>query len=176
VASSIRKGMMEWMRAWREFVVGKNPRKTLVRAALLAAFCTVVFRFFFMPAMTRGSSMEPTYGESGFNIVNKLAFKWGGPRRGDVVAIRIGKGTSYMYLKRIVALPGETIDISGGQVRINGVLLDEPYVKFREPWKLREVRLEPDEYYVIGDNRGQDMESHRMGRVKLENIEGKVLF
>jgi signal peptidase I len=129
-----------------------------------------------MPAMTKGSSMEPTYGETGFNVVNKLAYRFAAPQRADVVAIRIGKGTSYMYLKRVIALPGETISINEGTVFIGGKPLDEPYVKFRRSWQLPEVRLGADEYYVIGDNRGQEMESHRLGRVQKDKIEGKILF
>lgn len=155
---------------------GRNPRRTLLRALGWGIFCIILFQFVLRPARTKGSSMEPTYGESGFTLINKLAYLQSEPKRGDVVAIRIGPGQSYMYMKRIVGLPGERLKIKKGEVFINDILLDEPYVKNRDPWMLPDVTLDSNEYYVIGDNRAQPMEFHRFGRVNKKFILGRVLF
>ena len=86
------------------------------------------------------------------------------PARGDVVAIRLA-GLHVLYIKRIIALPGERISFNRGEVRIDGVPLTEPYVHYRRPWELPEVQLGPAEYFVVGDNRGMAAADHTFGRV-----------
>lgn len=166
---------------WKRLVFGRNPRRTLVRAACLAAVCLIVFKFILLPVRINGVSMEPTYRRDGINAINRLAYVFGKPQRGDVVAVRYSRphGLSsphVMLLKRIIGLPGETVAIANGVVFINGRPLDEPYVKYREAWQLNPVKLAGDEYFLIGDNRGMDQRYHEFGETGAERIVGKVLW
>ena len=79
-------------------------------------------------------------------------------------------------MKRVIALPGETVAIRRGIVTINGQPLEEPYVKEREPWEMAPVKLESDQYFAVGDNRGMNQQLHSFGTVRTEKIVGKVLW
>ncbi len=119
--------------------------------------------------------MLPTYS-GGLNFVNRLAFLGHGPRRGDVVAIRLA-GESIMFMKRVVGLPGETVTFSNGHLLVDGRPLEEPYVKFKCNWDFVPERstLGDDEYYVVGDNRSMPHLDHTQGAAKRERIVGKIL-
>lgn len=119
--------------------------------------------------------MLPTYESNSLNLVNRLSYVVGRPARGDVVAIRLA-GPSVVLVKRITGLPGERIAIAKGVLHVNGVPLDEPYVRFRRPWDVQEVTLAPHEYFAMGDNRGMQARSHSFGAVDGARILGKVVF
>ncbi len=162
--------------AWlRRVVLGRNPKVTLVRAALLGVVCLVVFRFVWLPIRIEGGSMLPAYKDRGFNFVNCLAYRRHPPCRGDVVAIRYSS-TAIMLLKRVIGLPGETVAFRDGHAYINGRLLDEPYVKLPCNWEHEPVLIEPDKYYVVGDNRSMGWSEHEQGRTERQRIVGKVLW
>lgn len=159
----------------RRIVIGRNPRFTLIRIAGLVITAAIVLRLF-VPIRVVGISMAPNYQNGRFNFVNKIAYKRADPQRGDVVALRFA-GESVMLLKRIIALPGERIRIERGVVMINGVPLEEPYLKIRpKRWNRPEEVLEKDEYFVMGDNRSMDIEGHYMGVAERHRILGKAVF
>jgi signal peptidase I len=81
-------------------------------------------------------------------------------------------GEHAMLLKRVIGLPGERFEIMRGQVLINDEPLDEPYVKNRAPWQVASVQLSPEEYYVIGDNRGMPQKLHEFGRASKSRVVG----
>jgi signal peptidase I len=159
----------------RRVLIGRNPKNTLLRAAFWVLLCVLISQFVLLPIRVQGVSMLPTYRENGVNAVNHLAYLFHPPRRGDVVAIRYA-GKHIMLLKRVVALPGETIRFHQGRVFINGELLDEPYVQYRCNWEHEEEVVGPDEYYVVGDNRSMDFNDHTQGRAERKRIMGKVLL
>jgi signal peptidase I len=158
----------------RRIAFGVNPRRTAVRIAVLAAISFVTFRWVLIPVRTQGISMRPTYESGRLNLFNRLAFVRQSPRRGDIVAIRLA-GPSVVYVKRVIALPGERLSIAQGQVFINGAALVEPYVHNRQPWDVPEVRLTDSEYYVIGDNRTMRAADHDFGRVDAARILGRIV-
>ena len=141
----------------------------VVTFILLRAFVVV-------PIRVTGPSMLPTYRAGGVNFVNQLAYLRREPQRGDVVAIRLA-GKSVMFMKRVIGLPGETVEFANGRLRINGRFLDEPYVKFKCNWDFvpDSSKLSDDEYYVVGDNRTMPPTDHTQGGAKRERIVGKVL-
>jgi signal peptidase I len=159
----------------RRIVFGSYPRRTAVRILVLAVVSFVTFRWVLIPVRTEGISMQPTYESGSLKFVNRLAFIPHPPARGDVVAIRLA-GPHVVYVKRIVALPGERVQIVQGQVLVNGVPLVEPYVHNRRPWDVPEVTLTASEYYVIGDNRGMRVSDHDFGRVTTDRILGRIIF
>src|SRR5258706_13515393 len=105
----------------------------------------------------------------------RLAYVFRRPARFDVVAIRMA-GPSVLYVKRIVGLPGERVEIVMGTVTINGAPLVEPTVLYRLPWNMDGITLAADEYFVVGDNRSMRMEDHDFGRASRNRIVGKLLF
>jgi signal peptidase I len=168
------RGQSQVPRWLRILVIGRNPKVTLARAVVLAILCFVVFKFVLLHIRVEGISMLPTYQDGSAHFVNRLAYLWHEPRRGDVVSIRLA-GVHLMYLKRIIGLPGETVAFVNGQVLINDQVLDEPYEKLSCDWNLPPEKLGPDEYFVVGDNRTMPPENHTFGKVERDRIVGKTI-
>ena len=162
---------------WLQVVlIGRKPRRTLVRVAILVALCLLVFnRYVLIPIFVEGGSMLPTYKEHGLNFVNRLAYLSHTPQRGDVVAIRT-TGFSIMYLKRIIGLPGETVAFHRGHVFINDKQLDEPYVKYSCDWEIPARALGTNEYFFVGDNRSMMAGEHYKGVGERSRIVGRILL
>jgi signal peptidase I len=152
-------------------VFGRNPRRTLIRLLLLVVTSVVLFKYILLPIQVTGLSMAPTYLNGKVGLVNQMAYKWNKPKRGDVVAVRV-PGEKDLLLKRIVALPGEKVALWNGRVFVNRQELEEPYVKTQGPFRMRELELEEDHYFVIGDNRNVSV----YFQVPAWNIVGKVVF
>ena len=157
-------------------LIGRKPKRTLARIVVLVVVSFVVFKFVLVPIRVQGGSMLPTYKDHGVNFVNRLAYLFHEPRRGDVVAIRTLAGEHVMYMKRIVGLPGETVTFRQGYVFINGKLLDEPYLSLRGSWEHEPEQDGPDEYYFVGDNRDMPWDDHYKGRQTRARIVGKILL
>jgi signal peptidase I len=163
-------------RGWlRVVAIGRNPKMTLARIVILVVTCLIVFKFVLLPVRITGISMLPTLKNGSVNCVNRLAYLFHEPRRGDVVSIRFA-GIHVMLMKRIIGLPGETIAFVDGRVLINGEVLDEPYEKLQCDWNLPPEKIGADEYYVVGDNRTMGPEDHVKGRVARERIVGKAIL
>lgn len=161
--------------------IGRNPRTTLVRLAITLVLVFVGFRMSIQPILVQGISMQPTYRDGQRRFLNKLAYRFSPPQRGDVIGIREA-GKQVLLLKRVVGLPGERLRIVQGTVLINGDPLEEPYllpptngVRNPAPWNLQEVRLGQDEHYVIGDNRSMRQTDHYFGIVERERIVGRLI-
>jgi signal peptidase I len=159
----------------KALLFGSNPRLTAIRVAVLVVSAVVVFGFVLLPVRLTGISMEPTYNDGELNFANRLAYAWRQPARGDVVAIRMA-GPSVLYVKRIVGLPGEQVEIEMGVVKIDGEPLLEPTVVRKAPWNLPPLTLGPDEYFVVGDNRAMSIRNHDLGRATRNRIIGKLIY
>jgi signal peptidase I len=156
-------------------LVGTHPRRTAGRVAALVLGASVTFGVVLLPVRLSGISMQPTYDSGELNFANRWAYVWNEPARGDVIAIRLA-GRRAVYVKRIVGLPGERIEIASGVVKVDGRPLEEQTVVYRAPWTMLPVSLGPDEYFVIGDHRAMKMENHDFGRVGRGRVVGKLLF
>ena len=150
-------------------------RAALIRSAVLILSAYVIFGYVLLPIRLQGISMEPTYTDGGIDFANRLAYLFHPPSRGDVVAIRMA-GPGVVYVKRIVGLPRERVEIVMGVVNINGAPLIEPTVARKAPWNFPPVTLGSDEYFVVGDNRAMRMEDHDFGRTTRARILGKTLY
>ena len=159
----------------RALLYGRNPKRTLIRVVILVAVFCVAFGFVLLPIRITGISMLPTYPNGSLNLVNRLAYFRHEPQRGDVVSIRL-TGPHVLFMKRIIALPGETVAFENGRVFINGKILAEPYEKFSCDWTRPPVTLAADEYFFVGDNRSMPQEDHTFGIQKRNRIVGKVLL
>ena len=160
---------------WRVVLIGSKPHFTLLRILVLVTFSFFVFNFVLLPIRIQRVSMEPNYKERGVNFVNRLAYLFYEPRRGDVVAIRFS-GPHAMLLKRIVGLPGETVGFHAGQLLINGRVMPESYVKLPCDWEMNDLKISADEYYVVCDNRSMAWADHKQGRASRDQILGKILL
>ncbi len=122
-----------------------------------------------------GSSMEPTLHNGEFVIVNKLAYRLGEPKHGDVIIFRHPQNPDEEYIKRIIGLPGDRIRVINGEVYVNDERIDEPYIaaapRYQSEWSVPE-----DSLFVLGDNRNNSSDSHNWGPVPMENVIGRALF
>jgi signal peptidase I len=156
-------------------VVGRNPARTLVRVVVLVAGAALVVTYGILPVRGQGPSMQPTIRDGQLLIVSRVSYALRAPRRGEVAAVRLA-GDEAVLIKRILAGPGDRIGIHEGQVVVNDVPIAEPYVELRMPWRMAEVTLAPDQYFVVGDNRGMPMELHTMGTVSGARLIGPVVW
>ena len=120
-----------------------------------------------------GSSMQPNFWEGQRLVVSKVVYKFHEPERGDVIVLR-RPDSPPDYIKRIVALPGETVEVQDGTVYINGRELDEPYIKESPRYTYQERTVPEGEYFVLGDNRNNSNDSHNGWTVPGDDIIGKA--
>ena len=167
---------------WQRLLIGRKPKRTLLRAAVTAVTIWTAAYFILVPVRITGGSMEPSYKDKSVNLINRMAYWRSNPKRGDVVALvtdPAGRRWAHprnFYFKRIIGLPGETVRIHIGKVFVDGQLLSEPYVRFWQPWEDAPRKLGLDEFLVIGDNRGMPQEWHWWGTVKANQIAGKAVL
>jgi signal peptidase I len=123
-----------------------------------------------------GQSMEPNLHDGQYLLASKVTYWLHPPVRGDVVVLKPPGGQSDVpYIKRIIGLPGDHIEIYDNRVWVNGIALDEPYISappnYRGNWVVDE-----GEYFVLGDNRNNSSDSHAWGFLPADNIIGKAIF
>ena len=160
---------------WRIALVGRNPAFTAIRLLVTVALVLFLYQVSIRRIVVQKVSMEPTYREGRKLWVNRLAYRFGEPLRGDIVAV-MTTGENLLLLKRIVGLPGETVRILRGVVFVDGEELAEPYVQRpKAPWMYETPKLAGDEYLVIGDNREMPMKDHEFGRVRRDRILGRIV-
>src|SRR6266498_3639831 len=119
-----------------------------------------------------GLSMEPNFHDGQYIFVNKLAYLFNGPARGDPVVLLPPTHVDRDYIKRIVGLPGDRIEVVNGQVFINDQPLSEPYPLHPASYNMPPMTIPPGEYFVLGDNRDQSSDSHSWGTIGRGNIVG----
>ncbi len=122
-----------------------------------------------------GFSMEPTFHNGELVIVNKLAYRFSLPERGDVVIFHYPRNPKEEFIKRVIGLPGEQISVRNGKVFINGQELEEPYIASPPNYTLEAIVPEGT-VYVLGDNRNNSSDSHNWGSLPLDMIIGKAVF
>ncbi len=122
--------------------------------------------------------MLPNLEDQDRLFINKFAFHVGAVQRGDVVVFRYPKDETMSYIKRVVGLPGDLVEIDHGRVYVNGQLLPEPYVpaRFTDERSKPAMRIPQHEYYVLGDHRNISSDSREFGPVDRSLIYGKAAF
>ena len=169
----------------KDYIVNSRAREIIVWAVQIAAtiaLAAILSFAFFQTVVLQESSMEPTISAGEKLLVNKVVFHLSSPKRGDIIAFRLGekdKGT--IHIKRIVGIPGDTIQIQNEQIMING----KTYVEQKDfpPIQHAGTAEEPltlagNEYFVLGDNRNSSEDSRfvDIGNIKKDQIVGKVWF
>jgi len=152
--------------------------KTFLREVLITIILALIIFFAaratiqtFIVVMT---SMEPNFHDGQRLVVNKAAYFFGEPERGDVIIFRAPNGRQEDFIKRVIAIPGDIVKVNNGAVYVNGTELDEPYIKSPPSYTMKELEIPKDEYFVLGDNRDHSNDSHHGWLVPRENIKGKA--
>jgi signal peptidase I len=118
--------------------------------------------------------MQPTLQSNQYLLVNKVVYMVGEPRRGDIVVFRLPQDPRRDLIKRIVALPGEEVEVRNGVVYVNGKALDEPYIRDKPLYFFSKKTVPEGEYFVLGDNRNNSFDSHVWDFLPREYLIGKA--
>ena len=161
----------------------KNSLWELVRVVLLAVIIVLPIRLFIaQPFIVSGTSMVPTFHDSEYLIVDEISYRLDEPKRGEVIVFRFPHNPSVFYIKRVIGLPGETINIEKGVVTIKNeenpdeTELEEPYVSaVVDDGRDMSVELKENEYFVMGDNRPASSDSRSWGPLEEDFIVGRAL-
>ncbi len=153
--------------------------KAFLRDTLLTVVLTVVIfvvvQSTIQVSIVNGSSMEPQLHDGQRIVVNKATYLIHEPERGDIVVFRPPQQVgSTPFIKRIIGLPGDTVEVKRGMVYVNGYPLDEPYIEDAPTYNLPKERIDGGSYFVLGDNRNNTSDSHVWGTVPQTNIIGKA--
>jgi len=159
--TAVTPPMISWLRETVE---------TALLAALLAVFLNL---FVIQPTTVRGQSMEPTLYTEERVLVEKLSFRFRPPQRGDVIILKLPK-EPIPFVKRVIGLPGETVEIHHGIVYIDGVPLNEEYIRQTPVGELPPVRVLAGSVFVLGDNRNNSNDSRAFGIVSEDEIVGRA--
>lgn len=154
----------------------------LIQIVVISAAIVIPLRTFLVqPFYVKGQSMEPNFYDHEYLFVDKLTYRSSTPQRGDVIVLRYPRDTTEFFIKRVIGLPGETVEVANGKVRIynkeheNGFVLDEKLYLTQDYTTLTDTKtLKDDEYYVMGDNRAASLDSRIFGPLKRSYIVGRV--
>lgn len=150
--------------------------RTVVGLVLQALILAVLLGAFFLRApQVSGPSMEPRIQSGEFVLIDTLAYHFSTPKRGEIVAFARGGDPPELLIKRVIGLPGNRVRIERGDVYINGIRLNEPYVRARDTRTFVSTTVPPNDVYVLGDNRTQSEDSRTFGPVPERNLMGEAL-
>jgi signal peptidase I len=155
------------MRIFREIVI----------TVLIAVAVFAVFRLTIQSYSVIMFSMQPNLYHGDFIMVNKVTYRFFDPQQGQVIIFNPPFDSPHPFIKRVIGLPGDIVEIKDGKVSINGTLLDEDkYIKERPNYTMPATQVPANEYFVLGDNRNNSNDSHDGWTVPRDNIIGKAWF
>jgi signal peptidase I len=156
----------------------------IAKIVIFALVIVVPIRYFlFQPFFVKGESMVPNFEDGDYLIIDELSYRLRAPERGEIIVFKYPHDITQRYIKRIIGLPGETIEIKGGEIIVSKdgsspKILDESDYLNSSVQTLGNVKviLGQDEYFVLGDNRPVSSDSRRWGVVPKSDIIGRVYF
>jgi signal peptidase I len=149
--------------------------RDLMISLLVSAFIII---FLYQPVKVEGTSMEPELNDQERIFINKFVYKLGDIERGDIVVFHYPRDPSKSYIKRVIALPGDTVRIASGHVYVNDRLLNETYVpeRYEDQSYYPEMTVPPHSFFLMGDHRSSSNDSRDFGPVDERFIYGKAVF
>ena len=160
--------------------IGSSLLDTIKFIVLALIIVTPIRMFIAQPFIVSGSSMDPTFATGQYLIVDELSYHLGDPKRGDVIILRYPNDTKKFFIKRVIGLPNETLEIRDGAVTIKnmehpeGFAMSEPYIKYTKNDTMTKM-LGEGEYFVMGDNRAASSDSRYWGVVPRDLVVGRAL-
>lgn len=156
----------------------------LLQVALIVTAIVLPVRYFLIqPFYVKGASMEPNFEDHQYLIIDEISYRFRAPERGEICVFRYPNDPSQFFIKRIIGLPGETVSVSGGKITIEGTdgrvrLLDESAYLSADVITAGEktTTLGTGEYFVLGDNRANSLDSRIFGQVPRSDIVGRVML
>lgn len=152
----------------------KGPLREIVETVVVTFVIFVLIRLVIQNFHVEGFSMEPNFHDGQYILVNKQSYLLQPPARGDVVVLVPPTNADRDYIKRIVGLPGDLVQITNGRVSVNNQPLREPYPLNPGTYNMPPANIPPDSYFVLGDNRDNSSDSHLWGTLERDKIVGKV--
>ena len=160
----------------------QNSLWEFVRYAIIALLIVVPFRIFIaQPYVVSGLSMDPTFKDADYLIVDQISKRFEEPKRESIVIIKYPRDPSKFFIKRLIGFPGETVEIKEGLITIynkeneSGIKLDEPYIVYQKNENFS-LTLKEDEYFVMGDNRAGSSDSRIWGPLPKKYIVGRPIL
>jgi signal peptidase I len=175
---------------------GKSLIWEVAQTVLLTVAIFLAVRMLVQNFRVEGASMDPTLKSGQFLLINKIGYLrvdgtplemvvpikpgsdlnyvFGGPARGDIIVFHSPGQADKDYIKRIIGLPGDTVQIRNGQVIVNGAEIDEPYIKHQARYDWEKKTIPRDSFFVLGDNRPNSSDSHVFGTISAESIVGRA--
>jgi signal peptidase I len=150
--------------------------RDVIEAALLAAGLFLVLQFAVQNTIVDGPSMEPNFADQQWLLVNKLAYRRSLPRRGDVIVFHAPDGSRREFIKRVVALPGESVAVRDGAVYVGGSPIEEPWFPRHDESAFGPYTVPPGKVFVMGDNRPNSNDSRSWGPLDASAIIGKAFL
>jgi signal peptidase I len=145
--------------------------ETIVPAVVIALLINLLLA---QATRVYGHSMDPNLQTDQRLVVEKISYRFQEPQRSDVVVIRLPQHSEELLIKRVIGLPGERVSLTDGQVYINGVPLDEPYLKYPAHGYMEEHLVSDEHVFVLGDNRGASNDSRAFGEVSFDAVVGRA--
>lgn len=159
----------------------KEAVREIIETAILTLVIFLLIRTVVQNFRIEGYSMEPNLHDGQYLIVNKLLYRkledkylFHPPQRGDIIVFQYPRSHNRDFIKRVIGLPGETVEIRQGRLFINGELMEEPYISDAGSYSWGPTKIGEDEFFVLGDNRKSSSDSHTWGMLPRENIIGKA--
>lgn len=148
--------------------------RDIIVPILIAVIVTVIFHTMVASFKVYGSSMYPTILPGEYIMVSKVSYLFGQPQRGEVIVFHSPRDPETDLIKRVIAVPGDTVEIKKGIVSIDGEALTEPYVSEKPRYDYNPQEIIAGQYFVLGDNRNNSSDSHGGWTVPRSNIVGKA--
>lgn len=155
---------------------GVRLLREVLEVAVITLLLFILVRGVVQNYRVEGPSMTPTLLNSQYILVDKVQYVFSSPRRGDVIVFKWPRDTSEDFVKRVIGVPGDTVHVdANGQVTVDGVVINEPYVNdLTNPYQPNTWTLGPNQYFVLGDNRGDSSDSRDWGPVPRDDVIGRA--
>lgn len=155
---------------------GVRLLREVLEVAVITLLLFILVRGVVQNYRVDGPSMTPTLLNSQYILVDKVQYIFASPKRGDVIVFKWPKDPSEDFVKRVIGVPGDTVRVAAnGQVTVDGVLINEPYVNdLTNPYQPNTWKLGQDQYFVLGDNRGDSSDSRDWGPVPRTDVIGRA--
>lgn len=152
--------------------------KSYIKDIIIVIVIVLAITFFLKPIVVKGISMQPNLQENNYLFISKQAYKFGEPKYGDIVVFPHDDGqVKELYIKRVIAVPGDVLTITGGEVYINGKKMDSSITnEGYTSGEIKNFEIPDGQIFVMGDNREHSSDSRLFGCVNIDDVTGKGLI